>query len=282
MDAWGEEAGCGTIPALYALLLAKPPPPPPPPPASISSSSSSFGGVGQGVMRAAYALLSTPELMKPAVLGLDADIADVDLVLEAMAKAEEEGGDDDDDDDDEDDVEGDEGADGGDGGTTPGCRSRDAAAIAAAAAEKAAMREQLAEALAPSPAALASLDRSFTRGGQQQRRQSSSASASSASFGAAGEEGVMLCWGLLLRYTMRLPPDSPTRERLLDYARVTKAVPRLMAAVMPSLPLPLNGNDGGRNVHSHHRCSRHLNSTRLFQAGIDEPFHNQCLTVYAA
>ena len=108
-------------------------------------------------------------------------------------------------------------------------------------AEKAAMREQLAEALAPSPVALASLDRSFTRGGQQQRRQSSSAS-----FGATGEEGVMLCWGLLLRYTMQLPPDSPTRERLLEYARVTKAVPRLMAAVMPSLPLPLNGNDGGR------------------------------------
>jgi hypothetical protein len=102
MDAW-EEAGCGTVPALYALLLAQPP-------AATSSSAGSplagFAGVGKGVMRAAYALLSTPELMKPAVLGLDANISDVDLVLEAMAKAEEDGGEDEGDDDDEDEGEG--------------------------------------------------------------------------------------------------------------------------------------------------------------------------------
>ena len=113
------------------------------------------GGVGQGVMRVAYALLSTPELMKPAVLGLDASIADVDLLMEAMAKTEEEGGDDEDDEDEDDDDE----EDRGEGSVG---RSKDTAAIAAAAAEKAGMREQLAEALTPSPAALASLDRSFT------------------------------------------------------------------------------------------------------------------------
>ena len=38
-------------------------------------------------MRASYALLSTPELMKPAVIGLDANIADVDLIEEAMTMA---------------------------------------------------------------------------------------------------------------------------------------------------------------------------------------------------
>jgi hypothetical protein len=78
--------------------------------------------------------------------------------------------------------------------------------VAAAAAEKAALREPLAEALAP---AAASLDRSFSRRGRARSH-------------PAAAEGVMLCWGLLLRYTMRLSPDSPTRERLLDYARVTK------------------------------------------------------------
>jgi len=72
-----EEAPCGTIPALYALLLARSP----------VDETSSFAAVAEGVMRASYALLSTPELMKPAVIGLDANIADVDLIEEAMTMA---------------------------------------------------------------------------------------------------------------------------------------------------------------------------------------------------
>ena len=79
--------------------------------------------------------------MKPAVIGLDANIADVDLIEEAMTKAEEEG--EGGDDEEEEEVEGCEHGHGGKGS------SQDPRLLAAAAAEKAAMREQLAEALTP-------------------------------------------------------------------------------------------------------------------------------------
>ena len=98
--------------------------------------------------------------------------------------------------------------------------------IAAAAAEKAAMREQLADALAPDPSDSAAPG---GRGSPAPKRRVATAH-------RVGE-GTLLCWSLLLRLTTRLPHGSRTRERLLEYARATKAVPRLMSAIAPTLPL---------------------------------------------
>ena len=211
MDHWSQDAGCGAIPSLYALML--------------SSNDRSHGevdgfdeDVAESLTRASYALLSTPALLKPAVIGLDANIDDVALVEEAVDKAEDEG-------------------DAPDGDAPDGesedavCepvapRSRDPVQNAAAAAEKAAMREQLADALAPDPSDSAAPG---GRGSPAPKRRVATAH-------RVGE-GTLLCWSLLLRLTTRLPHGSRTRERLLEYARATKAVPRLMSAIAPTLPL---------------------------------------------
>ena len=210
MDHWSQDAGCGTIPSLYALML------------SSNDRSLVVDGfdedVAESLTRASYALLSTPALLKPAVIGLDANIDDVALIEEAVDKAEDEG-------------------DAPDGDAPDGesedavCepvapRSRDPVQIAAAAAEKAAMREQLADALAPDPSDSAALG---GRGSPAPKRRVTSA--------RRVGEGTLLCWSLLLRLTTRLPHGSRTRERLLEYARATKAVPRLMSAVAPTLSL---------------------------------------------
>ena len=210
MDHWSQDAGCGTIPSLYALML------------SSNDRSHVVDGfdedVAESLTRASYALLSTPALLKPAVIGLDANIDDVALIEEAVDKAEDEG-------------------DAPDGDAPDGesedavCepvapRSRDPVQIAAAAAEKAAMREQLADALAPDPSDSAAPG---GRGSPAPKRRVTSA--------RRVGEGTLLCWSLLLRLTTRLPHGSRTRERLLEYARATKAVPRLMSAVAPTLSL---------------------------------------------
>ena len=204
-ELW-EDAGCAAVPALYALLLDDGS-------SSLSrdGSSSYRSTVATSLTRAAYALLSTPTLMKPAVVGLDAKISEVDLVEEAATKlgADEDG-------------TTDETTDETAGG---GGASKDPVAVAADAAERAAMRDQLAEALAPIAAA-AAVGKS-PRGGAPPPPPHP----------PPPSEGTLLCWGILLRYCVSLPPGSPARERLLDYARATKAVPRLMAAVMPMLPL---------------------------------------------
>ena len=114
----------------------------------------------------------------------------------------------------------------------------DVALAASRAAERAALREELADALAPredppaSPAPFPSP--SPSRGARRVGRDESSVRSG---FDPA-TEGELLCWGLFLRHVAGLDPGSPSRERLVEYARVTKAVPRLMARVSPSLPLP--------------------------------------------
>ena len=83
MDHWSQDAGCGTIPSLYALML------------SSNDRSLVVDGfdedVAESLTRASYALLSTPALLKPAVIGLDANIDDAALIEEAVDKAEDEG-----------------------------------------------------------------------------------------------------------------------------------------------------------------------------------------------
>ena len=207
MDDW-EDAGCGTIPSLYALMLS-------------SNDQRTFAGVDEDIAesltRASYALLSTPALLKPAVIGLDANIDDVALIEEAMDKAEDEG----------DLPDGEEpDAESEDAVCEPVApKSRNLVQLAADAAEKAAMREQLAEALAPDPAD------STGPGGRGSPAPKRFVETSPVA------EGTLLCWSLLLRLTTRLPPGSRTRERLLEYARATKAVPRLMSAISTTLPL---------------------------------------------
>ena len=212
MDHWSTDAGCGTIPSLYALMLSS---------NDRSRVIDDFDeDVAESLTRASYALLSTPALLKPAVIGLDANIDDVALIEEAVDKAEDEG--------DAPDGDAPDGESEGAVCEPVAPRSRDPVQIAAAAAEKAAMREQLADALAPNPSD------SVAPGGRgspaPKRRVTGSAH-------RVTSEGTLLCWSLLLRLTTRLPHGSRTRERLLEYARATKAVPRLMSAIAPTLPL---------------------------------------------
>ena len=105
MDRWAEEAGCGAVPALFELLdvrgdegdeeeeekdvkFSR----------KCSRGATKNGGRllfsgGSGARharRCAYALLSSRGMLKAAVVGLDADVADVDAVEEAAADAAEE------------------------------------------------------------------------------------------------------------------------------------------------------------------------------------------------
>lgn len=48
----------------------------------------------------------------------------------------------------------------------------------------------------------------------------------------------LLAWALLLRYMLALAFDSPCRERLVNYTRETKAIPRLLRALVRTMPLP--------------------------------------------
>ena len=108
MDRWSEEAGCGAVPALFELLdvrgdegdeeeaSEKD--------VKFSRKKCSRGATkenggrllfsgGSGARharRCAYALLSSRGMLKAAVVGLDADVADVDAVEEAAANAAEE------------------------------------------------------------------------------------------------------------------------------------------------------------------------------------------------
>jgi len=45
-------------------------------------------------------------------------------------------------------------------------------------------------------------------------------------------------WALLLRYISALDVDSPCRERLVNYTRETRAIPRVLGALVREMPLP--------------------------------------------
>ena len=161
MDRWSEEAGCGAVPALFELLdvrgdegdeeeasekdvkfsRKK---------CSRGATKENGGSILSGgsgarhTRRCAYALLSSRGMLKAAVVGLDADVADVDAVEEAAANAAE-----------EDEEAGAEAEAGGGGGRRAAADENGGASAFRDAAEKAAIRDVLADALEPGRSAAA-------------------------------------------------------------------------------------------------------------------------------
>ena len=226
MDQW-EEARCGAIAALYETLLC----------ADeedtfregrfgkdsgrlTSADASSKDDVNVWVFslsalrRASYALLSSPALVKPAVVGFDCAVADVEDVQSAALEAEEE----------EDEEE-------------DGSASEDARARGARLADRAALREPLAEKLLRVGDEGSRKEDFHTAHSRKTRR---------ASFPnrdvSERDVSTLLCWALFLKHLERCETDtadatsSAARERLADFARGADAVSEIMRLALASLP----------------------------------------------
>ena len=209
MHQW-EEAGCGAIASLYETLLC---------------ADDLFGDVGNigdrknitetcsSLRQSSYALLSSPALVKPAVVGLDASVEDTDAVVEAVLGGDEDDGEDE------------------SGDETP-------------AAERAAIREPLALKLSrkegdDSNTVLCSPVQTRGRG-----RLTPHGNIQSALRGVDEQKitSTLLCYALLLRHLQVLPLNSKSRERLAEFTNTVKAVPTVMRLALVHMPIPGDGN----------------------------------------
>ena len=216
MDQW-EEARCGAVAALYETLLcadALEEDSEDSEEASFfaargkdtddhESSTRSFLSCLSALRRASYALLSSPALVKPAVVGFDCAVADVEAVERAALDASS--------DSDEDD-------DGGAGGTrseTARARNR-----GEKLADRAALREPLAEKLLRDERDVSTVSRK-----KKERHVS-----------------TLLCWALFLKHLGDLDGSSSgssnsARERLAAFARDADAVSEIMRLALRWLPI---------------------------------------------
>ena len=227
MDQW-EEARCGAIAALYETLLCADE-------ANVTEANvraTRFGKDSGNVWvfslsalrRASYALLSSPALVKPAVVGFDCAVADVEDVqsaaLEAEAEAEEE---------------------------EDGSASEDARARGARLADRAALREPLAEKLLRVGDEGSRKEDFHTAHSRKTRR---------ASFPNRDvselDVSTLLCWALFLKHLERCETDtadatsSAARERLADFARGADAVSEIMRLALASLPTASGSSKASR------------------------------------
>ena len=217
MDQW-EEARCGAIAALYETLLCADE-------ANVTEANvraTRFGKDSGNVWvfslsalrRASYALLSSPALVKPAVVGFDCAVADVEDVQSAALEAEEEEEEEED-----------------------GSASEDARARGARLADRAALREPLAEKLLRVGDEGSRKEDFHTAHSRKTRR---------ASFPnrdvSERDVSTLLCWALFLKHLERCETDtadatsSAARERLADFARGADAVSEIMRLALASLP----------------------------------------------
>ena len=235
MDQW-EEARCGAIAALYETLLCADE-------ANVTEANvraTRFGKDSGNVWvfclsalrRASYALLSSPALVKPAVVGFDCAVADVEDVqsaaLEAEAEAEEE---------------------------EDGSASEDARARGARLADRAALREPLAEKLLRVGDEGSRKEDFHTAHSRKTRR---------ASFPNRDvselDVSTLLCWALFLKHLERCETDtadatsSAARERLADFARGADAVSEIMRLALASLPTA-SGSSKASNPRSKQTAS---------------------------
>ena len=229
MDQW-EEARCGAIAALYETLLCADE-------ANVTEANvraTRFGKDSGNVWvfslsalrRASYALLSSPALVKPAVVGFDCAVADVEDVqsaaLEAEAEEEEEEEED-------------------------GSASEDARARGARLADRAALREPLAEKLLRVGDEGSRKEDFHTAHSRKTRR---------ASFPnrdvSERDVSTLLCWALFLKHLERCETDtadatsSAARERLADFARGADAVSEIMRLALASLPTASGSSKASR------------------------------------
>ena len=227
MDQW-EEARCGAIAALYETLLCADE-------ANVTEANvraTRFGKDSGNVWvfslsalrRASYALLSSPALVKPAVVGFDCAVADVEDVqsaaLEAEAEEEEE---------------------------EDGSASEDARARGARLADRAALREPLAEKLLRVGDEGSRKEDFHTAHSRKTRR---------ASFPNRDvselDVSTLLCWALFLKHLERCETDtadatsSAARERLADFARGADAVSEIMRLALASLPTASGSSKASR------------------------------------
>ena len=237
MDQW-EEARCGAIAALYETLLCAD---------EEDVSRKREAGSGKdgdrrdalqtdsedvnvwvfslsALRRASYALLSSPALVKPAVVGFDCAVADVEDVqraaLEAEAEEEEEEEED-------------------------GNASEDARARGARLADRAALREPLAEKLLRVGDFISDTTRKedFHTAHSRRTRRAGFPNATPRRDVSERDVSTMLCWALFLKHLERCETDttdatsSAARERLAEFARGADAVSEIMRLALASLPM---------------------------------------------
>jgi hypothetical protein len=209
MDNW-EEARCGAVAALYEGLLC----------ADESDESddevdAEEGAIAQtsvaktiavaqtlaAIRTAAYALLSSPGLVKPAVVGLDASVEDTDAVETAVLAGA-----------------GDGDGDAGDGDVEVGDGDANSAS---SPAERAAIREPLALKLsaradAAQNSGLGSIPAKpvvFVAKGRGRRGQGKTTQTLTRPHKPNALTSTLLCYGLLLRHLQNLPLRSKSRDR---------------------------------------------------------------------
>ena len=211
MDRW-EEARCGAVAALYETLLC----------ADEREEEETRdekekrrrdSACLSALRRASYALLSSPALVKPAAVGFDCAVADVEAVEQAALEAAEaaEAAPDDDDDDAREDV--------------------------ARLADRAALREPLANVLLDETRR-ASAARSGARdGGVRGARVRREGTPRAMARWTERDVSTTLCWALFLKHLGGGGATDAARERLAAFARGADAVPEIMRLALRSLPL---------------------------------------------
>ena len=246
MDQW-EEAGCGAVAALYETLLCadeeetddptNDPFEDTPPPSDETEdirldedeeTRRRDSACLAALRRASYALLSSPSLVKPAVVGFDCAVADVEAVEEAALEADSE----------DVDVDGDDGE--GDGG-----KRKDVARLA----DRAALREPLANKLLRERGLRADGESARTVALRDGRGRGRDAPVLT---WRERDVSTTLCWALFLKHlgggvtgpnadangkADARERSEAARERLAAFARDADAVADIMRLALRSLPL---------------------------------------------